>query len=109
MFENFPYIRWLPLCPQERASDNMKSLISCTAWVTRGVAAKDPVHYEVNEGTLERISKLAGINIEEARAELERANAAEDEFDGIEREEEEDEEGEGGKTYVVQHPEPVNG
>lgn len=62
----------------------MKGLISATTWVPRGIAAQHPTTYEVDEKEIERISRLAQINIEEARAELNEANDAEKEFEGIE-------------------------
>lgn len=61
----------------------MKSLISCTSWVRRGVSAPNPEAYEVDESEIERISTLARINIEEARAELLKASDASQEFEGL--------------------------
>lgn len=61
----------------------IKGLISCTAWVARGVAASHPQTYEVDDKELERISALAQLNIDEAKAELEEATAAGENFKEI--------------------------
>ena len=61
----------------------MKGLISCTSWVRRGVSASNPETYEVDEKEIERISALARINIEEARAELLKASDASQDFEGL--------------------------
>ena len=42
----------------------------------RGVAAEDPVQYNLDEKELERVSALARIELEDARIELERAHEA---------------------------------
>ncbi|KZP00454.1 WD40 repeat-like protein [Calocera viscosa TUFC12733] len=52
----------------------MASLISATAWVARGVAQRQPTRYKLDEAELERVSKLARIDIEDARRELEKAS-----------------------------------
>ncbi|EJD06886.1 transducin family protein/WD-40 repeat family protein [Fomitiporia mediterranea MF3/22] len=54
----------------------MSGLISCVSWVKRGVAAQHPQKYNLDERELERVSKLARIEIEDARQELERAHEA---------------------------------
>ncbi|OCH83962.1 transducin family protein/WD-40 repeat family protein [Obba rivulosa] len=54
----------------------MSSLISCVAWVRRGVATRHPEKYVLDEGELERVSKLQRIELEDARKELERAHKA---------------------------------
>ncbi|KAI5983388.1 transductin family protein/WD-40 repeat family protein [Pisolithus albus] len=54
----------------------MSSLISCVAWVKRGVAAQHPRKYVLDEKELERVSALAHIELEDARVELERAHKA---------------------------------
>lgn len=54
----------------------MASLISAIAWVRRGVAAQNPEKYVLDEKELERVSALARIELDEARAELERAHLA---------------------------------
>lgn len=54
----------------------MSSLISCVAWVKRGVAARHPRKYVLDEKELERVSALAHIELEDARVELERAHKA---------------------------------
>ncbi len=53
---------------------SMASLISATAWVARGVAQSQPTKYKLDEAELERFSKLARIDIEDARRELEKAS-----------------------------------
>lgn len=42
----------------------------------RGVAATDPAQYVLDDAELARVSKLAGINPEDARVEFERAQKA---------------------------------
>lgn len=70
----------------------IKGLISCTAWVARGIASVHPQTYEVDDKELERISALAQLNIDEAKAEMDEANAAAEEFKGISSDGEETEE-----------------
>ncbi|OQD76073.1 hypothetical protein PENDEC_c005G06349 [Penicillium decumbens] len=53
----------------------MSSMITTTTWVRRGVAAQFPVKYEVDEQEMNRISKLARMQLEEAQDDL---NAARD-------------------------------
>jgi periodic tryptophan protein 1 len=50
-------------------------MITTTAWVRRGVAAQFPVKYEIDEQEMNRISKLARMQLEEAQDDL---NAAKD-------------------------------
>lgn len=54
----------------------MSSLISAVSWVRRGVAQRHPAKYVLDDGELERVSKLARIELEDARAELEKAHKA---------------------------------
>jgi periodic tryptophan protein 1 len=54
----------------------MTNLISAISWVRRGVAAQNPEKYVLDEKELERVSTLARIELEDARAELERAHIA---------------------------------
>ncbi|KAG1741823.1 transductin family protein/WD-40 repeat family protein [Suillus paluster] len=54
----------------------MSNLISCVSWVKRGVSAKQPSKYVLDEKELERVSALARIELEDARIELERAHNA---------------------------------
>jgi periodic tryptophan protein 1 len=44
--------------------------------VRRGVAARHPSKYVLDENELERVSKLARIELEDARVELKRAHDA---------------------------------
>ena len=46
------------------------SMITATAWVRRGVSAQFPIKYEIDEGEIQRISKLARIQLEDARRDL---------------------------------------
>ena len=46
---------------------------TAVAWVRRGAAASQPQKYELNEGELERVSKLAKIRLEDAQLDLEAA------------------------------------
>ena len=54
----------------------MSDLISAVAWVRHGVAARNPEKYVLDDKELERVSALAKIELEDARAELERAHLA---------------------------------
>jgi len=54
----------------------MSNLISAVSWVRRGVAAKTPEKYVLDNKELERVSALAKIELEDAREELERAHLA---------------------------------
>ncbi|KAH7913515.1 transductin family protein/WD-40 repeat family protein [Hygrophoropsis aurantiaca] len=54
----------------------MSNLISCISWVKRGVSARHPNKYVLDEKELERVSALARIELEDARIELERAHDA---------------------------------
>lgn len=54
----------------------MSNLISSVAWVRRGVAQQHPTKYILDDKELERVSKLARIELEDARKELERAHKA---------------------------------
>lgn len=60
----------------------MTGLISCATWVARGVAEQNPKTYDLDEKELERVSALARINLEDARAELAQATAAAETFKG---------------------------
>jgi hypothetical protein len=51
----------------------MSSMITTTAWVRRGVAAQFPVKYEIDEKEMNRISKLARMQLEDAQDELKAA------------------------------------
>jgi periodic tryptophan protein 1 len=54
----------------------MSDLISAVSWVRRGVAQRHPTKYVLDDGELERVSKLARIELEDARADLEKAHKA---------------------------------
>ncbi|KAJ2926909.1 hypothetical protein H1R20_g10167, partial [Candolleomyces eurysporus] len=54
----------------------MSNLISAVAWVKRGVSQQHPTKYVLDDEELERVSKLARIELEDARLELERAHQA---------------------------------
>ncbi|KAF5327650.1 hypothetical protein D9619_004799 [Psilocybe cf. subviscida] len=54
----------------------MSNLISAVSWVRRGVAARHPTKYVLDDKELERVSALARIELEDARVELERAHLA---------------------------------
>ncbi|KAG9031133.1 hypothetical protein FRB95_003107 [Tulasnella sp. JGI-2019a] len=60
----------------------MTGLISCTAWVARGVAQQNPKTYDLDEKELERVSALARMNLEDARAELAQATETAQKFKG---------------------------
>ncbi|KAF5341629.1 hypothetical protein D9611_001467 [Ephemerocybe angulata] len=74
----------------------MSSLISAVAWVRRGVAQQHPTKYVLDDQELDRVSKLARIELEDARMELERAHKAALEMgQGLEVEDEGGDEAEG--------------
>jgi periodic tryptophan protein 1 len=50
-------------------------MITTTAWVRRGVAAQFPTKYEIDEEEMNRISKLARMQLEEAQDDLSAAKA----------------------------------
>ncbi|CUA68510.1 putative WD repeat-containing protein C17D11,16 [Schizosaccharomyces pombe 972h-] [Rhizoctonia solani] len=54
----------------------MSPLISSVAWVRRGAAAENPDKYNLDEKELERVQKLARIELEDAQVELQRASQA---------------------------------
>jgi periodic tryptophan protein 1 len=45
-------------------------MITTSAWVRRGVAAQFPTKYEIDEEEMDRISKLARMQLEDAREDL---------------------------------------
>ncbi len=51
------------------------SMITATAWVPRGFAAPFPSRYQFDEDEYDRISKLANLKLEDAKEELEEAQA----------------------------------
>lgn len=53
----------------------MSSMITTTTWVRRGVAAQFPTKYEIDEAEMGRISKLARMQLEDAKDDM---NAAQD-------------------------------
>lgn len=53
-------------------------MITTTAWVRRGVAAQFPTKYEIDETEMNRISKLARMQLEDAKDELSAAQGGED-------------------------------
>ncbi|KAH3021719.1 hypothetical protein KXV89_000707, partial [Aspergillus fumigatus] len=69
----------------------MSSMITTTAWVRRGVAAQFPTKYEIDEEEMNRISKLARMQLEEAQGDLEAAREGKDQ-DGETMEEDQKEE-----------------
>ncbi|CAE6423580.1 unnamed protein product [Rhizoctonia solani] len=66
----------------------MSPLISSVAWVRRGAAAESPEKYNLDEKELERVQKLARIELEDAQVELQRASQAAQEMEN--RSDEED-------------------
>ena len=46
------------------------SMITASLWVSRGVAARFPEKYDINEEELSRISKLAKLKLEDAKEDL---------------------------------------
>ena len=63
------------------------SMITATAWVRRGVAAPFPTKYDIDDAEISRISKLARLQLEDAKEDLRDvengdANGKEDDSDG---------------------------
>ena len=54
----------------------MSNLISAVSWVRHGAAQRHPTKYVLDDSELERVSKLARIELEDARLELEKAHKA---------------------------------
>lgn len=55
------------------------SMITASTWVPRGVAAAHPTRYDIDEKELARISKLAQLQLDDAKEDLENArNGSED-------------------------------
>lgn len=46
------------------------SMITTSAWVRRGMAAQFPTKYEIDENEMSRISKLARMQLEDAKGDL---------------------------------------
>ncbi|KAJ6093414.1 hypothetical protein N7486_008703 [Penicillium sp. IBT 16267x] len=61
----------------------MSSMITTTAWVRRGVAAQFPTKYEIDEEEMNRISKLARMQLEDAKEDM---NAAQGEDTAMDEE-----------------------
>ncbi|KAI9727932.1 MAG: hypothetical protein M1828_005337 [Chrysothrix sp. TS-e1954] len=55
------------------------SMITATAWVPRGHAQQFPIKYEITDEEYDRISKLAQLELDEARDDLKEAQAGEEE------------------------------
>jgi len=51
------------------------SMITATTWVPRGFAAPFPSKYQFDEDEYDRISKLANLQLEDAKEDLEEAQA----------------------------------
>lgn len=49
------------------------SMITATTWVPRGFAAPFPTRYNVDEAEFDRISKLARLQLDDAKEDLEEA------------------------------------
>lgn len=54
------------------------SMITATTWVPRGFAAPFPSKYNFDEDEYDRISKLANLQLEDAKEDLEEAQAEEE-------------------------------
>jgi periodic tryptophan protein 1 len=53
-------------------------MITATTWVPRGFAAPFPSKYQFDDDEYERISKLANLQLEDAKEDLEEAQAEEE-------------------------------
>lgn len=54
------------------------SMITATTWVPRGFAAPFPTKYQFDEDEYDRIAKLANLQLEDAKEDLEEAQAEEE-------------------------------
>ncbi|KAK9237372.1 WD40-repeat-containing domain protein [Lipomyces kononenkoae] len=72
-------------------------MISATTWVPRGFPAEFPTQYELDEGELDRISKLAQLRLDDALEDLE---GAQNEEGGEVDEDVEDSDGEENKFVI---------
>jgi periodic tryptophan protein 1 len=68
------------------------SMTLATTWVRRGVAAPFPVKYEVDEAELKRISKLARLQLADAKEDLNEAQGSADQGAEANETDEEDDE-----------------
>lgn len=55
------------------------SMITATTWVPRGFAAPFPEKYQFDEDEFERISQLAKLQLDDAKEDLEEAQAEKNE------------------------------
>ncbi len=53
-------------------------MISATAWVPKGFASEFPEQYELDDEEMERINKMAKLQIDDAKADLEMTNESEE-------------------------------
>lgn len=68
------------------------SMITATTWVRRGVAAAFPTKYDIDDAEICRISKLAKLQLEDAKQDLEEARNGK----ANEKDEESDDDEDGG-------------
>jgi hypothetical protein len=68
------------------------SMITATTWVRRGVAAAFPTKYDIDDAEISRISKLAKLQLEDAKQDLEEARNGK----ANEKDEESDDDEDGG-------------
>lgn len=73
----------------------MSSLITSVAWTPRGSALPQPRKYALTDEELQRVSKLASVQLDEAKMQLEAAQQMEGEQDARDMGAEEDENAEG--------------
>ena len=73
----------------------MPNLITSLAWVPRGKANGTPIKYALTEEELARISKLAAVELDEAKMRLQAAESMDAEVNGEEAEWNTDEENSG--------------
>lgn len=62
------------------------SMITAVSWVPRGQAAQFPTKYVFDDEEYERISKLAKLELDDAKEDLEEAKAAAEEEEAGEKE-----------------------
>lgn len=69
------------------------SMITASTWVPRGAAATYPTKYDVDENELDRISKLAKLQLDDAKADLVKANNEHEDLTAVENSSDEEDRG----------------
>lgn len=65
-------------------------MITAVTWVRRGVAATFPTKYDIDDAELSRISKLAKLQVEDAKEDLQEARSGSTNEKSVESDEDSD-------------------